>query len=59
MNPQEIETAYTAIANAIHQVGESHAQLFLATLCLSLVADRANSEGVETLIAQAARLAQT
>jgi hypothetical protein len=59
MTSHDIESAYTAIANAVNDVGDKNAQLFLATLCLSLISERTSAQGVGALIAQAARLSQT
>jgi replication-associated recombination protein RarA len=57
MNPINLEIAYTELANAIHRVGQDNAQLMLATLCLSLISERENSDAVLKAIAQAERLA--
>jgi hypothetical protein len=56
MTATDLEAAYTELANAIHRVGQDKAQLMLATLCLSLISDRENSEVVLKAIAQAERL---
>ncbi len=56
MHSTELDTAYTALAEAIGRVGESHAQLMLATLALSLIAKLENADAAIALIAQAEEL---
>jgi hypothetical protein len=56
MNSTELDTAYTALAEAIGRVGESNAQLMLATLSLSLIAKLENADVALALIAQAEQL---
>ncbi len=56
MNSTELDTAYTALAEAIGRVGESNAQLMLATLALSLIAKMDNAASALTLIQQAENL---
>lgn len=56
MQANDLDTAYTALAEAIGSVGESHAQLMLATLSLSLVAKMDNLEMALILIKQAEKL---
>ncbi len=56
MNSTELDTAYTALAEAIGRVGEGNAQLMLATLSLSLIAKMDNAASALALIKQAAEL---
>ncbi len=52
MSPQDLDQTYTALCNALADVGETQAQSFLAMLSLSLIAHSPNAEQVLTLIAQ-------
>ena len=52
MSPQDLDQTYTALCNALADVGEAQAQSFLAMLSLSLIAHSPNAEQVLTLIAQ-------
>ncbi len=56
MKANELDTAYTALAEAIGRVGESNAQLMLATLSLSLIAKLDNVDAALALIKQAEEL---
>ena len=56
MNSTELDTAYTALAEAIGRVGESNAQLMLATLSLSLIAKMEKLDVPLALIKQAEEL---
>mgnify|MGYP000069393745 CR=1 FL=1 len=56
MNSTELDTAYTALAEAIGRVGESNAQLMLATLSLSLIAKMEKPDVPLALIKQAEEL---
>ena len=59
MNSTELDTAYTALAEAIGRVealGEGKTQLMLATLSLSLIAKMDNAASALTLIQQAEEL---
>ena len=56
MNSTELDTAYTALAEAIGRVGEGNTQLMLATLALSLIAKMDNAASALTLIQQAENL---
>lgn len=58
MNATNIETLYTELANAIDRVGVEKAQIFLATLALSLISEHGDAAKVAELIAQAERLAK-
>jgi hypothetical protein len=58
MNPSDLDTAYTALANSIAAVGKEQESLFLATLCLSLLSQQPDLKLVLDDIAQAQRLAQ-
>jgi hypothetical protein len=57
MNAPDLDTAYTALANASHAVGRERESLFLATLALSLIAQQSDITKVLEHIAQAQRLA--
>jgi hypothetical protein len=57
MSPERLETLYTALAEALGRVGESRAQLLLATLALDLIAHHADTDAVAAAIARAERLA--
>jgi len=56
MNSTELDTAYTALAEAIGRTGEANAQLMLATLALSLIAKLENADVALALIKQAESL---
>jgi replication-associated recombination protein RarA len=56
MTEQELDSVYTALANAIESVGKDKASLMLATLALSLAASAPNSLDVLEKIKQAQRL---
>lgn len=58
MIASDIDTLYTELANAIHRVGPDKAQLFLATLALSLLSEQKNGSAAIALIAQSERLAK-
>ncbi len=58
MNPANLDTTYTALANTIHAVGKEQESLFLATLCLSLLSRQADLKRVLEDIATAQRLMQ-
>jgi hypothetical protein len=53
MNSTELDTAYTALAEAIGRTGEANAQLMLATLSLSLIAKMEKLDVPLALIKQA------
>ncbi len=60
MTDTQIDTAYTALAHAIarsHSLGQGKAELFLATLCLSLLTEQADDSACLQRIAQAEQLA--
>ncbi len=59
MNPTDLDTAYTALANAIHAVGKEQESLFLATLCLSMLSQQIDLKQVLGDITQAQRVTQT
>lgn len=59
MNAHDLDTAYTALANATHAVGREQESLFLATLALNLIAQHSDLHTVLKDIAQAQRLAGT
>jgi hypothetical protein len=56
MTEQELDSVYTALANAIESAGKDKASLMLATLALSLAASSPNSLDVLEKIKQAQRL---
>jgi hypothetical protein len=60
MTASQIDTTYTALANAIarsHAQGPGKAELFLATLALSLLTTQADDAACQKLITQAEQLA--
>jgi hypothetical protein len=57
MSPDELETLYATLANAIARVGDARATLLLATLALDLIAHHATPADAATAIARAERLA--
>jgi hypothetical protein len=56
MTPHELETSYTALANAIHEVGPDKAKLMLTTLCLRLISERDDAAPVLQSIAEVVSL---
>ena len=56
MNSTELDTVYTALAEAIGRVGEANASLMLATLSLSLIAKMEKLDVPLALIKQAEEL---
>jgi hypothetical protein len=52
MTPHDLETSYTALANAIHEVGPDNAKLMLTTLCLRLISERDEAAPVLQAIEQ-------
>ncbi len=57
MNPDDLDTAYTALAQALGRVGQERSPLLLATLALALLARQGDAQAVLPLIEQAERLA--
>jgi hypothetical protein len=53
MSTQDLDHTYTALCNALAEVGEAQSQSFLAMLCLSLIAHSPSAADVLPLIAQA------
>jgi hypothetical protein len=53
MTDQDLDKSYTAMCNAMNDVGEANAQQFLAMLSLSLLARVDNAEEVLALIENA------
>jgi hypothetical protein len=53
MTDAELDTVYTALAEALGRVGEGTTPLFLSTLCLSLLAKQANAKAAIDLMTQA------
>jgi hypothetical protein len=58
MNDAELDATYTALANAITRLGAEKAELFLATLALSLLANLPDQKLALTLISDAEALIQ-
>ena len=52
MKNEELDAAYTAVCNALADVGEPQAQRFLAMLCLGLLVRIERAEDVLPLIDQ-------
>ena len=50
MNDQDLDRSYTALCNAMNEVGEANAQQFLAMLSLSLMARSDDATEVLALI---------
>lgn len=59
MTDTDLDTAYTALSQALARVGDDKASLFLATLSLALLARQPDANAVLPLIEQAERLSQT
>ncbi len=56
MTDVQLDTAYTALAEAISRAGPGQAELFLATLALDLLAQHGDVSSCLKMIAQAERL---
>jgi hypothetical protein len=56
MTDSELDTVYTALAEALGRVGEGKTPLILSTLCLSLLSKQADADAALDLIAQAESL---
>ncbi len=56
MQAEELDLAYTELCQALARAGEPQAPLFLATLCLALIAHQPASAGVLAAIQQAEQL---
>jgi hypothetical protein len=52
MTAQDLDLSYTALCNALNEVGEANAQQFLAMLSLSLMARASSAAEALALIAQ-------
>ena len=50
MSEHDLDRSYTALCEALTQVGESRAQVFLSMLCLGLLARQSSAEDVLPLI---------
>ncbi|HYD77328.1 hypothetical protein [Ramlibacter sp.] len=50
MTDEELDRAYTALCNGMAEVGEAHAQRFLALLCMGLLVRVDRGEDVLELI---------
>jgi hypothetical protein len=59
MSPQDLDLSYTALCNALANVGEAQAQSFLAMLSLSLIAHSPSADRVLALITQAQQQCKT
>lgn len=59
MTHAELDTTYTALAEAIARAGEARAPLLLATLALSLLSEQPGAASALALITQAERLSNT
>jgi len=59
MTDHDLDLSYTALAQALADIGADRAPLLLATLALSLVARQPDAKAVLPLIEQALRLART
>ncbi len=59
MNPTDLDTAYTALAQAIHAVGKEQESVFLATLALSWLAQQSDLASALDDISQAQRRVAT
>jgi hypothetical protein len=57
MSDQELDETYTALCQAIQDVGKDKTPLLLATLGLALLARQPSAADVRPLIEQARRLA--
>jgi len=53
MNPEDLDTSYTALCRALGDVGQHHANLFLAMVSLSLMSQNNAPEAVLQMIAEA------
>jgi hypothetical protein len=58
MQPEQLDTIYTELAEAIGRVGEAKASLMLATLSLDLITRMPDARIVAEAIVRAERLAQ-
>jgi hypothetical protein len=56
MTDSELDTVYTALAEALGRVGEAKTPLMLSTLCLSLLAKQADTKTALELITQSESL---
>ena len=53
MNPEELDTSYTALCKALGEVGQQNAALFLAMVSLSLMSQSDAPNAVLQMIAEA------
>ena len=53
MNPEDLDTNYTALCKALGEVGQDKAALFLAMVSLSLMSQSKAPDAVLHLIAEA------
>lgn len=56
MRADELDDVYGTLSEALGRIGEGRSALFLATLCLDLVAAHADRGVVDAAIARAERL---
>ena len=55
MNPDDLDTSYTALCKALGDVGQDNAALFLAMVSLSLMSQSSEPAGVLQMIVEARR----
>ena len=53
MNPEELDTSYTALCKALGEVGQQNSALFLAMVSLSLMSQSDAPNAVLQMIAEA------
>lgn len=53
MNPEDLDTSYTALCKALGEVGQDNAALFLAMVSLSLMSQSSAPNAVLQMIAEA------
>jgi hypothetical protein len=59
MDQHDLDLAYSALSQALAEVGDERSALLLATLSLALISRQRGAAEVLPLIEQARRLAQT
>ncbi len=55
MNADELDRSYTELSHAMTRVGEAKSTLFLAMMCLALMARQPSSDAVLAMIETAER----
>ncbi len=53
MNDADLDRSYTALCNALADVGEARSEMLLSMLCLALLAQREHADEVLPLITRA------